>query len=63
MNLQANYDRELLEFEEVNNITEAELGVLKNLKEVIEVWTSFGWLDEETKSCRNGAGFSDDFWY
>lgn len=48
MNLQANYDRELLEFEEVNNITEAELGVLKNLKEVIEVWTSFGWLDEET---------------
>ena len=48
MNLQANYDRELLEFEEVNNITEAELSVLKNLKEVIEVWTSFGWLDEET---------------
>ena len=48
MNLQANYDRELLEFEEVNNITEAELGVLKNLKEVIEVLTSFGWLDEET---------------
>ena len=29
MNLQANYDRELLEFEEVNNITEDELGVLK----------------------------------
>lgn len=48
MNLQANYDRELLEFEEVNNITEEELGVLKNLKEVIEVWTSFGWLDVET---------------
>ena len=48
MNLQANYDRELLEFEEVNNITEDELGVLKKLKEVIEVWTSFGWLDGET---------------
>lgn len=48
MNLQANYDRELLEFEEVNNITEDELGVLKQLKEVIEVWTSFGWLDGET---------------
>ena len=47
MNLQANYDRELLEFEEVNNITEAELGVLKNLKEVIEIWTLFGWLDKE----------------
>lgn len=48
MNLQANYERELLEFEEVNNITEEELGVLKNLKEVIEVWISFGWLDVET---------------
>ena len=48
INLQANYDRELLEFEEVNNITEKELDVLKNLKEVIEVWTSFGWLDGET---------------
>ena len=47
MNLQANYDRELLEFEEVNNISEDELGVLKNLKEVIEVWTSWKWLDEE----------------
>ena len=47
MNLQANYDRELLEFEEVNNITEEELGVLKNLKEVIQVWTSFGWIDKE----------------
>lgn len=45
MNLQAGYDRELLDFEEVNNITGEELGVLKNLKEVIEVWTAFGWLD------------------
>lgn len=47
MNLQANYDREILEFEELNNITEEELRVLKNLKEVSEVWISFGWLDEE----------------
>lgn len=47
MNLQAGYDRELLEFEEVNNITEEEFEVLKNLKEVIEVWSSFGWLDRE----------------
>ena len=47
MNLQANYDRELLEFEELNNITEEELGVLKNLKEVTEVWASFGWLNKE----------------
>ena len=47
MNLQANYDREILEFEELNNITEQELRVLKNLKEVSEVWISFGWLDRE----------------
>lgn len=47
MNLQANYDRELLEFEELNNITEEELNVLKNLKEVTDVWTSFGWIDGE----------------
>ena len=47
MNLQANYDRELLEFEELNNITEEELSVLKNLKEVTEVWTAYGWLDGE----------------
>lgn len=47
MNLQANYDRELLELEEVNNITEEELGILKNLKEVVQVWMSFGWLDKE----------------
>ena len=47
MNLQANYDRELLEFEELNNITEDELGILRNLKEVIQVWASYGWLDRE----------------
>lgn len=46
MNLQANYDRELLEFEELNNITEEELNVLKSLREVTEEWTSLGWLDE-----------------
>lgn len=50
MNLQINYDRELLEFEELNNITEDEIGVLKNLKEVSEVWTSFGWLNAEENS-------------
>ena len=47
MNLQANYDRELLEFEELNNITEEEIGVLKNLKEVSALWRSFGWLEKE----------------
>ena len=48
MNLQDNYDRELIEFEELNKITDKELDVLKRLKEVIEVWSSFGWLDKMT---------------
>ncbi len=46
MNLQSNYDRELLEFEEVNNITSEEISVLKNLKEVIRMWTDYGWIEE-----------------
>lgn len=46
INLQANYDRELLEFEEVNNITEAELGILKPLKQVMEYMVSRRWLIE-----------------
>ena len=29
MNLQANYDQELIEFEDVNNISDEEIGVLK----------------------------------
>lgn len=45
MNLQANYERELLEFEELNNISEQEISVLKNLKEVLAKWEEFGWLD------------------
>jgi len=48
MNLQANYERELLEFEELNNISEQEICILKNLKEVIATWVSFGWLEENT---------------
>jgi HTH-type transcriptional regulator/antitoxin HigA len=47
MNLQANYDRELLEFEELNNISEQEIDILKNLKEVLECWSSFGWINVE----------------
>ena len=47
MNLQFNYDRELLEFEEVNSITSEELSVLKNLKEVSDLWETYGWIEEE----------------
>ncbi len=45
MNLQSNYDREILEFEELNNISDEEINVLSNLKEVIKYWISLGWLD------------------
>lgn len=50
MSMQANYDSEMLEFEEINNITEEEPGILKNLKEVTEAWAAFGWLDSEANS-------------
>lgn len=35
INLQSNYERELLEFEEVNNITGEEVAILKPLKDII----------------------------
>ncbi len=47
MNLQTNYERELLEFEEMNKITTEEINILKYFKEVIEKWAFFGWLDRE----------------
>lgn len=47
MNLQANYDREQLEFEELNNISEEEVGILRRLKEVLECWSAFGWIDHK----------------
>ncbi len=50
INLQSNYDRELLEFEEMNNISEEEVSVLKNLKDVIECWSELGWMKKEDNS-------------
>jgi len=50
INLQSNYDRELLEFEEMNNISEEEVSVLKNLKDVIEYWSGLGWMKKEDNS-------------
>lgn len=47
INLQGIYDREVLEFEEVNHITEEEVSVLKNLKQVTEYMISQQWLDED----------------
>ncbi|MCR5665214.1 MAG: HigA family addiction module antidote protein [Eubacterium sp.] len=47
MNLQANYERELLEFEDLNNISEKELSVLKNLKDVLTMWEDAGWIEKD----------------
>lgn len=47
INLQANYDREILEFEELNNISEEEVSVLKNLKEVVLNWSERGWINHD----------------
>ncbi len=46
MNLQANYDRELLEYEDMNEITEEEIEILKRLKDVTTLWTSWNWLEK-----------------
>ena len=50
MNLQTNYDQEILEFEELNNISKEELGLLKNLKDVIVYWSDLGWIDTTLNS-------------
>lgn len=47
MNLQANYERELLEFEELNNISEEEIDILKNLKNVLACWRELGWIEKD----------------
>lgn len=48
INLQSNYDRELAEFEDINNITEEEVGVLKNLKCIIDYFISRKVISENT---------------
>ncbi len=50
MNLQANYERELLEFEDLKNISKEEICVLKNLKEVITTWEEYGIIDKNSDS-------------
>lgn len=46
INLQSNYDRELLEYEEVNNITQDEIEILKPLKDIILYFYENKKLDE-----------------
>lgn len=49
LNLQMNYDQELLAFEELNNISEDELSVLKNLNEVSERFIDLGFLNKGSR--------------
>lgn len=46
-NLQAEYDQELLKFNETNNITTAEVKILSNLKQIIEYFIEKNMLMEE----------------
>lgn len=46
INLQSNYERELLEFEEVNNITGDELAILKPLREIVDYFVSRRFFEE-----------------
>jgi HTH-type transcriptional regulator/antitoxin HigA len=48
INLQANYDKELADFEEVNKISCEELEILKKLKGIVEYMQQIRLLDEET---------------
>ena len=45
INLQTNYDKELLEFEELNNITKEEIGILSKFKDIFKEYRKHGFLD------------------
>lgn len=44
-NLQANYDRLLLEYKTIKGVTEEELTVVKKLKELFSYWLAQGWIE------------------
>ncbi len=46
--LQANYDRELIEHEEVNNISSDEIAITKRLKDIVDYGCSVGWLTKKS---------------
>lgn len=46
--LQANYDRELIEHEEVNNISSDEIAITKRLKDIVDYGCSMGWLTKKS---------------
>ncbi len=47
INLQTNYDKELLEYEEMNEISQEEIDVLKHFKDIIKYFIKFGFLEEK----------------
>lgn len=52
INLQANYDRENAEFDEINNITEEEINLLTPLKAITKHLRELGYIDKTSdKSC------------
>jgi len=46
INLQANYDKELADFEECNNVTEEEIEILKKLKDIIKYLKKIGFVEK-----------------
>ena len=49
INLQTNYDRELANFEEVNNISSEELGILKRLSDITDYLKELDFLETEAQ--------------
>ena len=49
MNLQANYDQEVLAFEELNGISDDELSILHRLDNVTDRYRAFGFISEHGK--------------
>jgi HTH-type transcriptional regulator/antitoxin HigA len=49
INLQANYDKELADFEDINEISDEELEILKNLNDIIEYLKQLGFLEPEAR--------------
>lgn len=49
INLQANYDKELADFEEYDNVTEEELAILKKLNSIIKYLKKTGFVEKEAR--------------
>ncbi len=47
INLQANYDKELADFEDINEISDEELAILKKLNDIVEYLKQLGFLEPE----------------